>query len=1240
MNRALALTSSSHQVIGAALPPQAVNDNDYVGLSIAYNAFDLKEVDEHELQWREDATVSDYLEGLPEEAEWGLFINGEPCELEDVAERKLQRLDRIALILIPQGGGGGLKKILMAVVAVAAIVVGAFVPGMQWLIPVGVSMLVGMATMMLMMPKKPKSGNDDDQTYGLDGAKNSATEGIVYPVVYGDFRIGGNFCDCYTQNVGENQYLYLRTVLNDGEIFDALDVELNEQPLSNFKDVQYRLHKGTLTEPVNDWFPASIVQINKAAKLDTTWTTHLTTGPVDRVRFDIVFSEGLTKIDKKHGDKEPLSVGLECQYRKVGDTTWSQLPLSTGGGGYTTGTLPPFMTIFLKAIQVKVASKTAVAAQTPQTVKAVNVDTGEEHILGVVTPTEEEQGGYVFDASGSGALAGNTNVTPMVTRTFSADLPAGNYTVVTDMATNVWEVIENHGNKVLASESYNSSGKVTFMDHRTVPIRRSISSATLPRGQYEVRIRRTTAEDTRDEYIDTVMLTDVAEIDNTPVALRGTANLSLRIKLNDQLNGIPQLTCRVKSMCRRYDIDGNVIDIVPTSNPAWIGLDILLSPERGALISPSRIDWPRWVEFAQWCDDNNIQFNGAFAESSNVGDALRQVLRIGQAVPVPFGTKISVAIDRPRDPVHVFTQGSIIKDSFQITYLSMQDRANEYEFTYYDKTDRNKAKTIRYVDPQAVQFNETPRTANLSFVGVDNIEQARRELWKAIYQNRLIIRQIQFDSWLDSINMTLGEVALIQHDMMDWANSGRLAAGSTSLVLNLDQKVTLNGDSSALVHFDALQRATVTVNAVAGKSLIVNRPNDLDFTDEQLNSKRLIVGGEDYEIASITNGTSYHTILLTNAPTGIASGATAELWDTDVVIETPVSGVTQNADGTSSLTLTTPLPDAPNEFANFAFGPVISVKKPYVLSGVSGNGLEKRKLSFIEYDERVYGPAEVELPVPVIIGSDRAVSQVQAIMLGFDQIVEAGRGLIPVNLKWSSGHILNYGGADIFVSINGEALQPAGSAMNTNQYQIQVKPGDRVLFMMVAFNQRGDRAPVTSAPSIGATIDVLYADLDPPTNVNVTDVHFEVDGKVAVNFTPPADMTGVSNYEVQYKRSIDANWTSVGFTGDSPVEIAGLPTGNYTARVRSANGSSTSLWVEDDFTVVVTPGSLMENWLSSNDRNGDPILAPTLPETGAVEHTLNADGSANVSMEWLWDGDEATIDGFEITITNQHPPSP
>jgi hypothetical protein len=50
-----------------------------------------------------------------------------------------------------------------------------------------------------------------------------------------------------------------------------------------------------------------------------------------------------------------------------------------------------------------------------------------------------------------------------------------------------------------------------------------------------------------------------------------------------------------------------------------------------------------------------------------------------------------------------------------------------------------------------------------------------------------------------------------------------------------------------------------------------------------------------------------------------------------------------------------------------------------------------------------------------------------------------------------------------------------------------------------------------------------------------------------------------------------------------------------------------------------------------NDRNPAAITPPTIASDGtAVDHTINTDGSANLSLDWSWTGSEADIDGWTV----------
>lgn len=63
-----------------------------------------------------------------------------------------------------------------------------------------------------------------------------------------------------------------------------------------------------------------------------------------------------------------------------------------------------------------------------------------------------------------------------------------------------------------------------------------------------------------------------------------------------------------------------------------------------------------------------------------------------------------------------------------------------------------------------------------------------------------------------------------------------------------------------------------------------------------------------------------------------------------------------------------------------------------------------------------------------------------------------------------------------------------------------------------------------------------------------------------------------------------------------------------------------------------TVGSATTNFNTRNDRNAAAVVAPTIASDGtAIDHTINTDGSADISFEWSWAGTEADIDGFVIT---------
>lgn len=79
----------------------------------------------------------------------------------------------------------GRNAALRIVIGVVLIVVGMFIPGMQWAIQVGVALVVGGVTELLFAPKIATGTSDLEASRLFNSAANISTQGGAVPVGYG-----------------------------------------------------------------------------------------------------------------------------------------------------------------------------------------------------------------------------------------------------------------------------------------------------------------------------------------------------------------------------------------------------------------------------------------------------------------------------------------------------------------------------------------------------------------------------------------------------------------------------------------------------------------------------------------------------------------------------------------------------------------------------------------------------------------------------------------------------------------------------------------------------------------------------------------------------------------------------------------------------------------------------------------------------------------------------------------------
>lgn len=105
-------------------------------------------------------------------------------------------------------------------------------------------------------------------------------------------------------------------------------------------------------------------------------------------------------------------------------------------------------------------------------------------------------------------------------------------------------------------------------------------------------------------------------------------------------------------------------------------------------------------------------------------------------------------------------------------------------------------------------------------------------------------------------------------------------------------------------------------------------------------------------------------------------------------------------------------------------------------------------------------------------------------------------------------------------------------------------------------------------------------------------------------------------FGIQAGRRVD---TGMAVTAIATSTTLAALNGNYTGAVNSVAA-----------TVITTATS---NFNNRNDRLAALPVAPTIATDGtAIDHTINPDGSADISFEWLWSGANADIDGFRVFI--------
>lgn len=321
----------------------------------------------------------------------------------------------------------------------------------------------------------------------------------------------------------------------------------------------------------------------------------------------------------------------------------------------------------------------------------------------------------------------------------------------------------------------------TITDATTSTIRKTFKVSYLNNGSYYIRAKFYEEPKTGNRYGSSCYLEYISESVGYAFTYPKTALLAIRALATDQLSGSqPIISCNVTAN---------------SNNPALICKQIL---------TESGIESDRFLDsfddFETHCDTMGYTFDGVFDASVTVRKALDLVALCGRASVIQFGSKYGVVMDRAEEiPVQSFTfgMGNILKDSFKQTFLTIKDRANVIEATYYDK-ELDYDKTIIEVSNDNYDSVAEENKTSITLIGFTDRAKAISYCRYQLNCNRYLTETLSIQADKDSLVCKYGDIVRVSHDLPLYGFSGRITACDTTTV-TLDREVTLEAGKSYYV---------------------------------------------------------------------------------------------------------------------------------------------------------------------------------------------------------------------------------------------------------------------------------------------------------------------------------------------------------------------------------------------------------------------------------------------------------
>ena len=693
----------------------------------------------------------------------------------------------VSLRMVPQGGGGGknpLRTILSVALLAAApqlggllsTALGAQLGGVfslsltQRLVAGGLNFLGNLALNALAPPSRPRieTPASTSRTQFIQGARNRAEPFENIPQVLGQHRMVPPLgARPFTETVGNDQFVRMLFVWGFGPL-DISDLRIGETPINEFEEVEIETRTGGEDDAPLSLYSETVLQNDLQVLLTRTAGAQVRTTDVDvdEISVDITFPNGLIFF-RDDGSRAARTVQVEVQYAPTGTQDWS-----AGATVFQDIAEQVLSEIQTPGIQSLLPGQNSADFNLYKRIDSIVISntSGKAEVI---------QGDRVLGFDQNGNPQSSQVIEPIAPIVPGDSIEIARVTQLGDI---IGFAVEDVRNPALFEDVFeNENDFIVSVNMGTITvgagglrfdgfivqarqsnaIRRSLRFR-VPRGQYDVRLRRVSADTNNDNIFDDVFWNALRGIRHeNPVRVDGLAVTALRIRATDQLNGtIDQFNGIVTSIVP----DWNGIEWVeqPTSNPASLFRHVLQGPGNARPLADERLDLDKLSFWHQRCAEAEREFNSVIPSGQSVMDVLNDIAAAGRASPNIIDGRWGVVEDLLQTvPVQHFTprnsSGFEAERSFESYPHGLRIRFNNRDSGW--QLDERIVFDDGFDETNATEFE------GLELSGITSAEQIWRDGRYHIASARLRPETYSFNTDIEHIVCTRGDLIRLTHDV-------------------------------------------------------------------------------------------------------------------------------------------------------------------------------------------------------------------------------------------------------------------------------------------------------------------------------------------------------------------------------------------------------------------------------------------------------------------------------------------